>query len=421
MQKIYLNIDVYEAALKRIEYVFKEFEKDVFLAFSGGKDSSLMLNLCLVVAEKLDLLPLKVFFIDTEAQYSDTINHVEEMLDSNKVEAFWICLPISLRNSASMLEPKWIPWDTDKKELWVREIPKKKYIISEENIPEEWEWFKKGMEFEELFFEFGKWLSKKNASKKMASIIAIRADESFKRFSTMVNSRKTKYNSLFWSTKVIQTKDIEIYNFYPIYDWKVKDIWLAIYKNSFLYNEVYEKFYKVGELPYNMRLCQPYGDTQKKSLELYQKVDFENWKKISIRVEGANFITKYDNKKLLGIRGVQIPEGYSSYKEYVFFLLFSMPMYLRVHYIRKINVFLSWWCKKLEFESTGYEEIGLLKVDIIPDKCEKSLENNKEVPSWRRICKVLLKNDYYCYGLGFNQNKNEYKKLMDLKIKYKEN
>ena len=39
----------------------------------------------------------------------------------------------------------------------------------------------------------------------------------------------------------------------------------------------------------------------------------------------------------------------------------------------------------------------------------------RDIPSWRRICKTLLRNDYWCKGLGFSQHKNEaYKKYLDL-------
>lgn len=41
-----IGINVYEAANERIDYIFKNFER-VYVSFSGGKDSGVMLNLCL--------------------------------------------------------------------------------------------------------------------------------------------------------------------------------------------------------------------------------------------------------------------------------------------------------------------------------------------------------------------------------------
>ena len=46
MAKEYLGINVYEALQERFDYLFQEFE-NIFVSFSGGKDSGLLLNLLL--------------------------------------------------------------------------------------------------------------------------------------------------------------------------------------------------------------------------------------------------------------------------------------------------------------------------------------------------------------------------------------
>lgn len=97
-----------------------------------------------------------------------------------------------------------------------------------------------------------------------------------------------------------------------------------------------------------------------------------------------------------------------------------MPKYLKVHYLKKINTFLKWWHKKLGGTSFEYEESGLFKTNLINEIADKKLEAQRKAPSWRRVCKVILKNDFYCYGLSFCQNKNEYDKLMKLKKLYGE-
>ena len=46
IKKKYLEQNVYEAFQERLHFLFNEFD-NVFVSFSGGKDSSLLLNLVL--------------------------------------------------------------------------------------------------------------------------------------------------------------------------------------------------------------------------------------------------------------------------------------------------------------------------------------------------------------------------------------
>jgi len=83
-----------------------------------------------------------------------------------------------------------------------------------------------------------------------------------------------------------------------------------------------------------------------------------------------------------------------------------MPPYLKEHYQKKIDKFLEYW-KKENFET-------------IPDISDAKMEAAKKIPSWRRIVKVLLKNDYWCKGLSFSATKREMEKQFELITKYSE-
>ena len=77
------------------------------------------------------------------------------------------------------------------------------------------------------------------------------------------------------------------------------------------------------------------------------------------------------------------------------------------HYLKKFRVFLGWW------KARGY-------VDGIPQEAPAVLEAKKLAPSWRRMCKALLRNDYWCKGLGFSQPKSEaYGKYLQIKHRRK--
>lgn len=66
---------------------------------------------------------LDILYIDLEAQYKATIDHVKVLIDecSDVLEdVYWCCLPLSLRNAVSVIQPKWICWDKKDKAKWVR-------------------------------------------------------------------------------------------------------------------------------------------------------------------------------------------------------------------------------------------------------------------------------------------------------------
>lgn len=398
--KTYLNKDVYTSAIERYEYIFKNFER-VCISFSNGKDSGVLLNLAIEVARKLNKLPVNILYIDFEAQYKHAIDFTHYTFNRPEVQGWWVCLPIHLRNAVSQFQPHWLCWDETKKDAWVRQIPKNKYVVSDKNY---FPFFLEGMEFEEFVPEFAKWFSQ---GKKTACCVGIRSDESLNRFRTIKSDSKITLDNLQWTTKLFPKDNSEIYNCYPIYDWRVEDIWRANGKFGWQYNRIYDIMHLAGVSLSKQRLCQPYGDDQRQGLYLFKILEPETWAKVVNRVEGANFGNRYteNDRTTLGNYKVNLPKGHT-YESYAKFLLKTMPPYLAEHYQIKIDKFLAWW------ENEG--------IKIIPDYDDPKKEASKKVPSWRRICKVLLKNDYWCKGLSFAQTKREMEKQIEMITRYNE-
>ena len=95
------------AAEERLAYIFSEFE-NVYFSVSGGKDSSVMVQLAERAAEKAKRT-FDVLYIDFEAQYARTIEHIEQLKGLAHIGTFYhVALPMALRNAVSMLQPKWI-------------------------------------------------------------------------------------------------------------------------------------------------------------------------------------------------------------------------------------------------------------------------------------------------------------------------
>lgn len=399
--KSYNEQNVYEAAIERYDYIYQNFDR-VCISFSNGKDSGVLLNLAIEAARRANKLPVNVLYIDFEAQYSHAIDFTHYTFNREEVQGWWVCLPIHLRNAVSQIVPYWVCWDQDKKDAWVRDYPDNKYVVKDVNF---FPFFRYGMEFEEFVPEFAKWFSN---GEKTACCVGIRSDESLNRFRTISSTSKITYDGKQWTTKLFpKDENSQIYNCYPIYDWRVEDIWRANGKFGWKYNRIYDIMHLAGVSIHKQRLCQPYGDDQRQGLYLFKILEPETWAKVVNRVEGANFGNRYTetDRTTLGNYKVNLPEGHT-YESYAKFLLNTMPPYLAEHYQRKIDKFLCWW------ESEGWQSI--------PDTADMKMEAKRKVPSWRRICKVLLKNDYWCKGLSFAQTKKELEKQIEMITRYNE-
>lgn len=337
--------------------------------------------------------------IDLEGQYKLTIQHAEDCFSeyADCTEPFWICAQIHLRNAVSVYEPHWLCWDETKKESWIREKPIE--CFPEMFLP----FYHKGMEFEEFVPEFGAWYAE---GKSCACFVGIRSDESLNRYRTIASDKKAMYDGRKWTSLV---KD-QVYNVYPIYDWSVQDIW--VYHGKYpdkQYNRLYDLMYKAGLTLSQMRICQPYGDDQRRGLWLFHLIEPETWARVVARVNGANGGALYVNEtgNITGYRRISKPEGHT-WKSFAKLLLSSMPQKSQIHYDAKISVFIKWWMDR------GYPE-------GIPDEAPYEMEANKLAPSWRRVCKSLLRNDFWGKGMGFSQTKSEvYQRYLDLIKRKKE-
>lgn len=378
VKKKYLGIDVLSAAQKRISWAFDSFEK-LYVSFSGGKDSTVMLHLVANEAIKRNK-KIGLFFVDLEGQYKRTIDHIIEMIDlyNDTIDPYWVCLPISLRNAVSQYEPKWICWEPDREKDWIRKPPG--IAITEQDY---FDFYYYAMEFEEFTPRFGAWFAD---SKTCGCFVGIRTDESLNRWRTIKRKDKQLLDDKSYTTWVRDG----LFNVYPIYDWKTKDIWTFHGKTKLPYNKLYDLMNMAGLSIHQQRICQPYGDDQRKGLWLFHVIEPETWASVVARVNGANSGALYarESGNITGTIKVTKPEHHT-WKSFAMMLLDSMPEKTAEHFKSKIAVYLEWWKNK--------------NVEIH----DEGPANDKSIPSWTRICKALLRNDYWCKGLSFSQTKSD--------------
>ncbi len=434
MIKRYLECDVYEALQSRLNFIFSEFE-NIYVSFSGGKDSGLLLNLVLDYIKRRHIgRKIGLFHQDFEAQYSMTTKYVEETFEKNldMVEPYWVCLPMATRTALGNYEMYWYPWDDLKKDLWIRPIPDKPYVIRLENNP--FYYYKYKMHQENLAKQFGRWYREIHGGGKTICLLGIRATESLQRYNSIIN-KKYGYKGCAWISKMFK----DVWCASPLYDWTISDVWAANAKFNYAYNPLYDLYYKAGLTPDQMRVASPFNDYARESLNLYRVLEPQTWVRLLGRVQGANFAAIYGHTTAIGYRGICLPEGHT-WQSYTDFLLKTLPKRLGMRYAEKFRTSIQFWretggglseetIKELidhgyNIQRNGISNYTLDKksrivfVGKIPDDTDDIL-TTKDIPSWKRMCLCILKNDHNCKTMGFGESKKQRERIARIKQKYK--
>ena len=418
--KVYSEKTVYTAALERMAYIFNEFD-NVLIAFSGGKDSSVCLNLCYDYAKEHGMLhKLAMYHLDYEAQYQMTTDYVDETFKRfDDIKRYWLCLPLKAQCCCNMSSGYWTPWEHEKQEIWVRDMPDYDYIINQHNCE---------FNFDDFDYQvqdnFCEWFENKHG--KTAVVIGIRTDESLNRFRAIASDKARKYNGMKW---------INGNKAYVIYDWNVDDVWVYNAKYQKNYNKLYDLFYQSGLSVDQMRVASPFNDCASNTLKLYKIIDPNNWGKMVGRVNGVNFVGLYGGTTAMGWKSVKKPE-HLTWKEYCYFLLNTLDEKTKQHYLKKLNTSIKVWREKgcvvsddtlehLESSGVKFTRKGRIKPHTTKEVIsfdeyldDTDCKNFTELPTYKRMCICIMKNDYFCKYMGFAQTKDEIEKRKSAMDKY---
>ena len=157
------------------------------------------------------------------------------------------------------------------------------------------------------------------------------------------------------------------------------------------------------------------------------------------RVQGANFACIYGRTKAMGYRNVTLPKGYT-WKEFAQFLLNTLPARLRNNYEKKFNTSIQFWHETgggLDEEAIhellmkGYyirrngvsnytrnKKSRVIFIGKIPDDTD-DIKSTKDIPSWKRMCYCILKNDHTCRFMGFGITREQQNRVDMIREKYK--
>lgn len=344
--KIYSKVNVLDAALDRLRYIFDEFP-NVIVSMSGGKDSTVCFELCLAVAKEKNRLPLKVLWIDQEAEWQGTVDYMTEIMERPEISPLWFQMPMVITNNASHLQRYNYCWEEGKELEWIHS--KNKLSIKENRYGT--------IRFHELF---GKILSIEFPTIKTCYIEGMRCEENPKRAVSLtsgVTYKKITYGKIF-------KKELH-YSFSPIYDWSYTDVWKFINDNNIKYNKVYDLMYRHGVTVRDMRISNVHHETSIQSLLLIQELEPNTWEKISIRIPGANTI-KHLKKKSFCCPS-ELPYMFKTWEEYGMYLLEKLVL-------DKKNKELL--LNKIKFMKDIYVDVGINKI------------------LWHTVINTILSNDW---------------------------
>lgn len=407
-------MNVLQATNKRLKYIFDNFD-NIYVSFSGGKDSGVMLNLVIDFMRKNKIeRKLSILHINYEAEYTMTTEYVTKTLAENAdiFEVYNVCVPFKVTTCTSMTESYWRPWDQDKKDLWVSKMP--------DNASTEFDFYQSDMWDYEFQEKFSAWIHKKNNAKRTACLVGIRTQESLNRWRA-IHSDKNYHNlnGISWTKKMYD----DVYNCYPIFDWTTKDIWTGNAKFGWDYNKLYDVMYQAGIPIDQQRVASPFISTAISSLKFYKIIEPKTWGKLIGRVNGVNFSGLYGGTKAMGVKNVQLPSGHT-WKSYMFFLLGTLPKKTADNYRAKLSTSIEFWrtkggclSKETRDKLTSMDvpitimPAGNYKTDKLPVRMEYlddcRIKEFVEIPTYKRMCIAILRNDHLCKTMGFSLTKTE--------------
>lgn len=308
LSKSPVTTDVLTLAKQRIAHAFDLFDH-IAVSFSGGKDSTVCLNLALDEATARSRLPLDVIFFDEEAIPHETAAYVARVAARPDVAMRWYALPVKHRNGCSRRSPWWYPFDPACPERWVRAIP----AGARTALPG----FQPGMTIPEcagLLFDPARYGT-------VGMVMGIRADESRTRQAAV--SRKREENYLIPYDDL--TSQGNVWKVYPIYDWRTTDVWTAPATQGWDYNRAYDLMDQAGISPHRQRCAPPFGEEPMQALWMFQVCFPTIWDRLYRRVPGAATAARYARTELYAFGGQPEKPEDMTWEDFL------------LHYIRKFD------------------------------------------------------------------------------------
>ena len=266
--KLNLNINVFDAALNRLQELYEQ-DHTIVVSQSGGKDSTVCMELAIMAADAAGKLPINVIHRDEEILFPNTYEYLNRCAERPEINFHHVWAGQPVINVFNRKLPYWWIFDENvPQEDWVRTPPDYAYKIDDLNI--------QALVTKERF--------PTPDDKDLLACIGLRVQESPNRRMGLFSSKGhiTKANKE--GVKYLR----------PIYDWTDGDVWKAINDFKWDYNHAYDVMVKHGRSRNKLRIA-PLTMTQAgiPDLQLGQKA-FPRWfDKVCHRLDGIRTAAQF--------------------------------------------------------------------------------------------------------------------------------
>ena len=354
------DVNVFDAAVNRLRFIYEKHD-EVYINFSGGKDSTIMMHLALIAAEEQDRLPIKMLFYDEEIIDPDTQEYLHAVRADKRIDLHWLCLP-ARHTLASMKRPYWITWDPEYIDVWPRDKPEFAIV--------EYPGYEKFLDLNNHTGHYLAYLDD-GAGKTYASLLGIRIEESF-------NRRRAITSSGDWYLSRSYTADFKTTLCKPIFDWRWQDVWKAITSNKWPYSGYYDKMWLVGYTPRDQRVA-PWGNVSSvRETRFYQSFYPEFYNQALKRLPEMSTAARYGASRLYNVTEEVPPKG-MLWSEYALFLIEQ----IQDPDIRK------YWYGVINQEVMGFKRKHTFPIPEVDYLIDGQLSSR----CWKKFCRWIKKGD----------------------------
>ena len=278
IKRVKADINVVEAANIRIQNVF-DTGLPVYIGFSAGKDSLVLLHLIYAKAKKREIDPKKihVYFIDEEAVFPCVEKIAKDWRQKILLlggQFTWYCLEVKHFNCFNQLEndESFFCWDRYKEDVWVRRPPS----FAVRSHPK----LRPRIDTYQAFMPRVVYNS--------IQLTGVRAVESVQRLyylsKFMTSGKKITEGNTVW----------------PIYDWKDADVWKYLRDNRIDIPDTYLHMWRVGRPRNQLRISQLFSIDTARSLVNLGEIYPDLMERVIAREPGAQLAMLYWDSEMFG-------------------------------------------------------------------------------------------------------------------------